>query len=146
MKWFKKLQELWEQSTNGVPTQGVRKPAQEELEQPAEGTAQQMAQQTTDSPHPALKLRHTLRGHTSNVHRMALSPDGRTLASPSVDKTVRLWDAASGRGLQELKGHSDWVTGIALVAGRQAALLRFLRRYHQAMECSDGRDPNARRA
>lgn len=39
--------------------------------------------ETVDSHHPALKLRHTLRGHTHNVHRMALSPDGQILASPS---------------------------------------------------------------
>ena len=32
--------------------------------------------QQQNAPHPALRLRHTLRGHISIVYRMALSPDG----------------------------------------------------------------------
>jgi WD40 repeat protein len=51
---------------------------------------------SVDNPHPALKLRHTLRGHDHNVYKMALTPDGRILASPSQDTTVRLWDMQSG--------------------------------------------------
>ena len=60
-----------------------------------------------------VKLRQTLRGHESWIGRIAWSPDGRIIASPSDDKTIRLWDVEAGAVVRTLEGHSAGVNCVA---------------------------------
>ncbi|EMD32005.1 hypothetical protein CERSUDRAFT_162065 [Gelatoporia subvermispora B] len=55
-----------------------------------------------------------LSGHAHIVFSIAVSHDGTRIASGSVDRTVRIWDASTGTALQSpLNGHSDWVRSVA---------------------------------
>lgn len=55
----------------------------------------------------------TLRGHTSHVLNLALSPDERTLASASTDNTIRIWDIEKGKTMHILEGHTRTVGGVS---------------------------------
>jgi WD40 repeat protein len=65
-----------------------------------------------DLPHPALI--RTLQRHTEGVHACAVSPDGTWIVSASWDKTLKVWDAASGAVRLTLEGHTGWVDGCAV--------------------------------
>ncbi|MEH2314304.1 MAG: ribosome assembly protein 4, partial [Nostoc sp.] len=49
---------------------------------------------------------------SSSVYSVVFSPDGQRLASASSDKTIKLWDAATGKPLQTLSGHSSAVFSV----------------------------------
>ncbi|MEH2073969.1 MAG: hypothetical protein V7K57_06185 [Nostoc sp.] len=56
---------------------------------------------------------YTLQGHSNSVNSVTFSPDGKTLASGSSDKTIKLWDVGTGREIYTLQGHSSCVNSIA---------------------------------
>ncbi|KAF9461750.1 hypothetical protein BDZ94DRAFT_1323097 [Collybia nuda] len=59
-------------------------------------------------------LRNVSEGHKNSVMAVAYSPDSQHIASASGDKTIRVWDAATGDAVGEpLKGHTDWVAALA---------------------------------
>ncbi len=57
------------------------------------------------------KEQHTLTGHRHWVSALAISPDGRTLASASLDRTLKLWSLETGKLLKTL--YSGRVTTLA---------------------------------
>jgi WD40 repeat protein/tRNA A-37 threonylcarbamoyl transferase component Bud32 len=58
-------------------------------------------------------LPKALKGHSSDVNSVAFSPDGKTLGSASDDKTIKLWNLASGEEIHTLEGHSNWIWTVA---------------------------------
>ena len=57
----------------------------------------------------------TLQGHASSVYGCTSSSDGRFLISASWDRTLKVWDLASGHCLLSLKGHGAEVTACVLL-------------------------------
>ena len=76
-------------------------------------TGQQSKTSATTEQPVSFRLKQTLTGHRNTVIPVAFSPDGKTLATGSMDKTIKMWDAQTGALKQTLTGHSNGVHALA---------------------------------
>ncbi len=63
-----------------------------------------------------LRLLRTLRGHEGRLQDIVWSPDGKMFASASAasaDKSIRLWEAQSGKLLRTIRGHTASINSVA---------------------------------
>ncbi len=58
-------------------------------------------------------LVRTYEGHTDALYALALSPDGKTLATGSYDQKIKLWNVEDGSEVRLLKGHIGGVYGLS---------------------------------
>jgi WD40 repeat protein/uncharacterized caspase-like protein len=63
--------------------------------------------QDADAPLPMLDTG----GHMALIRSIAFTPDGRQLVSASEDKTIRVWDLASGKTVRTIRGESTPAQG-----------------------------------
>jgi WD40 repeat protein len=67
-------------------------------------------------------VRVTCKGHTAELAAVSFSPDGKQLATASFDRTVRLWEATTGKPVRTLTGHQDLVLSVSYRGdGKQVA-------------------------
>jgi WD40 repeat protein len=67
---------------------------------------------TSNGPAAIRWSERILAGHSDRVRNIALSPDGRRIASASGDNTAKIWDTATGENLLTLIGHEGFVEAV----------------------------------
>ncbi|MEA5569439.1 WD40 repeat domain-containing serine/threonine-protein kinase [Calothrix sp. UHCC 0171] len=82
------------------------------LSQPDRLTADTIGRKTMM---PDFSLAVTIRGYLSSVLSIAISPDGKTIASTN-DRAIQLWSLETGQAVATLSGHNQRVNVIAISA------------------------------
>ncbi len=59
-----------------------------------------------------IREQNRFKGHQNSVRSVSFSPDGKYIATASLDKTAKLWDL-TGKLIQEFKGHQDEVNSVS---------------------------------
>jgi len=63
-------------------------------------------------------------GQKGPILALALDPSGVKLITGSADKTIKIFEVASGKDLLTLEGHGDAVKALAVTKGRPEGRLR----------------------
>ncbi|MEG4054982.1 MULTISPECIES: WD40 domain-containing protein [unclassified Microcoleus] len=80
----------------------------------AEAAAKRVKELAHKLKHQKWRCVYTLPGHSSFVNSLAISPDGKILASGSWDKTIKIWNLETAELIGTLTGHSDRVNSVAI--------------------------------
>lgn len=81
----------------------------------------------------------TLDGHGHFIDSAGFSPDGKRIVTGSRDRTMKIWDAATGELLQTVKGHADELTSVAFSPDGRRLLTSSLDRTAEGVERLDHR-------
>jgi WD40 repeat protein len=71
-----------------------------------------------DSPAGAISFE----GHTSKVYDVAITPDGKHVITGSDDRSVRVWEAETGKVVSILEGHTREVWSVAVAGDGQTVV------------------------
>ncbi len=73
------------------------------------------AQETSElKPPPGLKLLRVIKGYTTFIHAVTVTPDGRSVIAGSDDGKVRVWNTQSGQILRMLKARSALIPAVTV--------------------------------
>ncbi len=61
-----------------------------------------------------VSLANTLQGHENSVLSVAISPDGKTIASSGDDRKIKLWNLATGKPISSLNAYSGQVNAVVI--------------------------------
>jgi WD40 repeat protein len=68
-----------------------------------------------EATEPAAREGHVvLKGHAHEVWSVAVTPDGKTAVSGSLDKTLKVWDIKTGQCRATFEGHTNTVSCVAV--------------------------------
>lgn len=76
-------------------------------------------------------------GHTKDVRRVAISPDGKQLLSGSFDGTMRLWDLQSGKEIRRFDESGHFVEAVAFTRDGKRAVCCYGSRNEQTIYAAD---------
>jgi WD40 repeat protein len=68
----------------------------------------------TDAKYLNIEPIYTLTRHSGINSSIAIAPDGKTLASSCVDKTIEIWDLQKGELIRTISGHSEAISSVAI--------------------------------